>query len=217
MEFGARNSLLMAPMPTASTAQIMANNESFEPYTTNIYTRRVLAGEFVCVNPHLVRDMIELGIWDNESRNQLVADHGSVQNIKKLPDRLKQIYKNIWEISQKALIKLARCRAPYICQSQSLNIYFAEPTHAKLSASHIYAWKLGLKTGQYYMRSRPARDAIQFTLDLDKVDVKDEGLYIKKNLSKKEMDEQKKKKAVKRAKPAEEPVDMNKRRKLSQN
>lgn len=123
------------------------------------------------------------------------------------------------------MIKLARCRAPYICQSQSLNIYFAEPNHAKMSASHIYAWKLGLKTGQYYMRSRPARDAIQFTLDIDAVGVKDEGLYIKKNLSKKEMDDLKKKKAVKRTKKAEDPVegvegqslDLNKRRKLSQN
>jgi len=115
-------------MPTASTAQIMGNNESFEPYTTNIYTRRVLAGEFVCVNPHLVKDMIELGLWNAETRNKLVADQGSVQKIKGLPDKFKNIYKNIWEISQKKLIKLARARAPYICQSQSLNIYFAEPS-----------------------------------------------------------------------------------------
>jgi ribonucleotide reductase alpha subunit len=118
----------MAPMPTASTAQIMGNNESFEPYTTNIYTRRVLAGEFVCVNPHLVNDLIELGMWTAETRNQLVADQGSVQKLKNLPQEYKNIYKTIWEISQKQLIKLARARAPYICQSQSLNIYFAEPS-----------------------------------------------------------------------------------------
>ena len=128
MKHGARNSLLIAPMPTASTAQIMGNNESFEPYTTNIYTRRVLAGEFVCVNPHLVKHMIELGLWNADTRNKLVADQGSVQKIAGLPDKFKNIYKNIWEISQKKLIKLARARAPYICQSQSLNIYFAEPS-----------------------------------------------------------------------------------------
>lgn len=227
MKYGARNSLLIAPMPTASTAQIMSNNESFEPYTTNIYTRRVLSGEFICVNPHLVRDMVKLGIWDNESRNQLVADQGSVQNIKRLPDRLKKIYKTIWEISQKQLIKLARCRAPYICQSQSLNIYFAEPSHARLSASHTYAWQSGLKTGQYYMRSRPARDAIQFTLDLDAVDVKTGNqTYNAKNLSKKEMDEARRKaRAQKRARDADAPVedaevktsavDLNKRRKMT--
>lgn len=147
-------------MPTASTAQIMGNNESFEPYTTNIYTRRVLAGEFVCVNPHLVKDLIELNLWNAETRNRLIADQGSVQNIKGLPEEYKNIYKTIWEISQKSLIKAARARAPYICQSQSLNIYFGEPSSNKLSASHMYAWKQGLKTGQYYLRSRPARDAI---------------------------------------------------------
>ena len=138
----------------------MGNNESFEPYTTNIYTRRVLSGEFICVNPHLVKDLIELNLWTSETRNQLVADQGSVQKIKDLPQNYKNIYKNIWEISQKNLIKLARARAPYICQSQSMNIYFAEPSQNKLSVSQMYAWKMGLKTGQYYLRSRPARDAI---------------------------------------------------------
>jgi len=173
-------------MPTASTAQIMGNNESFEPYTTNIYTRRVLSGEYICVNPHLVKDLIDLGIWNAQTRNTLIADQGSVQNIKDLPTEYKNLYKTIWEVSQKALIKLARCRAPYICQSQSLNIYFAEPSLSKLSASHMYAWKLGLKTGQYYLRSRPARDAIQFTLDLDLAAKED---YNSKNLSKAEMEE----------------------------
>lgn len=170
-------------MPTASTAQIMSNNESFEPYTTNIYTRRVLSGEFICVNPHLVKDMISLDLWNAENRNQLVKDQGSVQNIKNLPQEYKNIYKTIWEISQKKLIKLAAARAPYICQSQSMNIYFAEPSLAKLSAGHIYAWQLGLKTGQYYLRSRPARDAIQFTLDVDMTES-----TVTKNKTQSEMD-----------------------------
>merc|ERR1711935_557856 len=218
MQYGARNSLLVAPMPTASTAQIMGNNESFEPYTTNIYTRRVLAGEFVCVNPHLVKDMIELGIWNTETRNKLVADQGSVQNIKDLPQKYKDIYRTIWEISQKALIKLARCRAPYICQSQSLNVYFAEPSLSKLSASHIYAWKLGLKTGQYYLRSRPARDAIQFTLDVDALESN-----VVKNKSKAEMDAEKrlrKKRAHNETAQNDvkmpESIDLNKKRKTSE-
>ena len=144
---GARNSLLIAPMPTASTSQILGNNESFEPYTTNIYTRRVLAGEFVCVNPHLVRDFISLGLWTDEIRNQLVANNGSVQAIKDVPQDLKDLYKTIWEIPQKQLINLARARAPFICQSQSLNIYMAEATLQKLTSAHFYAWQLGLKTG----------------------------------------------------------------------
>ena len=227
MKHGARNSLLMAPMPTASTAQIMGNNESFEPYTTNIYTRRVLAGEFVCVNPHLVKDLIKLNMWTPETRNKLVADQGSVQNMKDLPQEFKKIYKTIWEISQKQLIKLARARAPYICQSQSLNIYFAEPTQNKLSASHMYAWQLGLKTGQYYLRSRPARDAIQFTLDVDALDVKEDANYNTKNLSKAEMDAKKKEQRVLRKRPAPEPIadskvvgsaskDLNKKRKITE-
>lgn len=195
----------------------MSNNESFEPYTTNIYTRRVLSGEFICVNPHLVNDLIELGLWTNETRSRLVADQGSVQNIKGLPEEFKNIYKTIWEISQKKLIKLAAARAPYICQSQSLNIYFAEPSLAKLSASHMYAWQLGLKTGQYYLRSRPARDAIQFTLDTDLV-----GQTVTKNLTQAEMDAKRKNKKRSHAETAgaatkvPESVDLNKKRKLSE-
>lgn len=146
-QHGARNSLLMAPMPTASTSQILGNNESFEPYTTNIYTRRVLAGEFVCVNPHLVRDLIALDLWNQDVRNQLVAHNGSVQSIKQIPDDVKKLYKTIWEIPQRQLINLSRARAPFICQSQSLNIYMAEATFTKLSSAHFYAWQQGLKTG----------------------------------------------------------------------
>lgn len=172
-------------MPTASTAQICGNNESFEPYTSNLYTRRVLSGEYICGNPHLVRDCIKLGIWNTETRNRLVADQGSVQNIVGLPQEYKRIYKTIWEISQKQLIKLAAARAPYICQSQSMNIYFADPSIAKLSASHLFAWEQGLKTGQYYLRSRPAKDAIQFTLDNEALGA---DKAVTQNLSKADMD-----------------------------
>lgn len=154
-------------MPTASTSQILGNNEMFEPYTTNIYTRRVLAGEFVCVNPHMVRDLIALGKWNEIIRNELVASNGSVQNIDGLDDKFKRLYKTVWEIPQKRLIDLARARAPYICQSQSLNIYMEQPSYNKLTSSHFYSWGLGLKTGQYYLRSRPGRDAIKFTLNVE--------------------------------------------------
>ena len=202
----------------------MGNIVCFEPDTTNIYTRRVLAGEFVCVNPHLVKDMIELGLWNAETRNKLVADQGSVQKIAGLPDKFKNIYKNVWEISQKKLIKLARARAPYICQSQSLNIYFAEPSIKKLSASHIYAWNLGLKTGQYYLRSRPARDAIQFTLDVDALDIKEGNSgFVQKNQSKAEMDADKRLRKKRKAtqvdqKPVVEnaATDLSKKRKTTE-
>jgi ribonucleoside-diphosphate reductase alpha chain len=123
MEHGARNSLLVAPMPTASTSQILGNNESFEPFTSNVYTRRVLAGEFICVNKHLVADLIDLGLWTSDIKNRIVADNGSVQNVPGIPDDLKRLYKTIWEISQKVLIDMAAARGPYICQSQSLNLY----------------------------------------------------------------------------------------------
>jgi ribonucleoside-diphosphate reductase alpha subunit len=163
---GVRNSLLVAPMPTASTSQVLGNNESFEPYTSNVYTRRVLAGEFVCVNQHLVKDLIKEGLWTWEVKNALMGSNGSVQGIKGIPDHLKKLYKTIWEIPQKTLLNLSIDRAPYICQSQSLNVYMAEPTFAKMSAMHFYAWKNGLKTGQYYLRSQGAADSIKFTVDV---------------------------------------------------
>ena len=164
---GARNSLLLAPMPTASTSQILGNNESFEPFTSNIYTRRVLSGEFIVVNKHLVRDLLKIGLWTSSIKNQIVANNGSVQNIKEIPDNLKEIYKTIWEIKQKRMIDLAVGRGPYICQSQSLNLYQENPAFNKMSAMHFHAWRSGLKTGQYYFRSRPARDAIKFTVNVD--------------------------------------------------
>ena len=164
-EHGIRNSLLVAPMPTASTSQIMGNTESFEPYTSNIYTRRVLSGEFVCVNVHLVNDLIKLNLWGPDMRNQIMANKGSVQNILSIPKRLQDIYKTVWEISQKKIIDLAVNRAPFIDQSQSLNIHLAEATQSKMSSMHFYSWKQGLKTGMYYLRTRPAVDAIQFTVN----------------------------------------------------
>ena len=167
MKHGARNSLLVAPMPTASTSQILGNNESFEPFTSNVYTRRVLSGEFIIVNKHLVRDLIKLGLWTNEIKNLIVANNGSVQSISTIPKEIRAVYKTIWEIKQKCMLDMAAARGPYICQSQSLNLYQENPQFSKMSSMHFYAWKQGLKTGQYYFRSRPARDAIKFTVNVD--------------------------------------------------
>ena len=163
MKYGMRNSLLVAPMPTASTAQILGNTESFEPRTTNLYNRRVLAGEYMVINPYLQDKLYSLGLWNEERRKQLIANRGSVQSMD-VPDEIKQVYKTVWEMSQKALIQLAAGRSAFICQSQSLNLYIAKPTRAILSSMGMYAWKMGLKTGQYYLRSQPEARAIQFTV-----------------------------------------------------
>ncbi|MDN4166059.1 ribonucleoside-diphosphate reductase subunit alpha [Cytophagales bacterium LB-30] len=162
---GVRNSLLVAPMPTASTSQIMGNNECFEPYTSNIYTRRVLSGEFIVVNKHLLKDLIELGLWSDTMKNKLIAANGSVQNIAEIPQHIKDIYKTVWEISQKSIIDMSADRGAYICQSQSLNIHLQDPNFGKLTSMHFYAWKKGLKTGMYYLRTKAATDAIKFTVD----------------------------------------------------
>ncbi|XP_078401063.1 ribonucleoside-diphosphate reductase large subunit isoform X2 [Cetorhinus maximus] len=162
---GIRNSLLLAPMPTASTAQILGNNESIEPYTSNIYTRRVLSGEFQIVNPHLLKDLTERGLWSEDMKNQIIFQNGSIQSIEEIPDDLKSLYKTVWEISQKTVIKMAADRGAYIDQSQSLNIHVAEPNYGKLTSMHFYGWKQGLKTGMYYLRTRPAANPIQFTLN----------------------------------------------------
>lgn len=162
---GVRNSLLVAPMPTASTSQILGNNECFEPYTTNIYTRRVLAGEFAVVNKHLMKDLIVLGLWTPQIKNKIIAHGGSVQNIPEIPQDLKDIYKTAWEIKQKSIIDMAADRGAYIDQSQSLNVFMEQPNFGKLTSLHFHAWKRGLKTGMYYLRSRPAADAIKFTVD----------------------------------------------------
>lgn len=152
-------------MPTASTSQILGNNECFEPYTTNIYTRRTLSGEFVVVNKHLMRDLIRLGLWTDGMKNRLIAANGSVQNMPDIPQNLKDLYKTVWEISQKVIIDMAADRGAYVCQSQSMNLFLQEPNFGKLTSMHFYAWKKGLKTGIYYLRSKAASSAIQFTVD----------------------------------------------------
>ncbi len=162
---GVRNSLLMAPMPTASTSQILGNNECFEPYTSNIYSRRTLSGEFAVINKHLLRDLVKLGIWNDGLKNKLIANNGSVQNIDEIPENLKELYKTTWEISQKTIIDMAADRGAYICQSQSLNVHIENANFAKLTSMHFYGWKKGLKTGMYYLRTKAATDAIKFTVD----------------------------------------------------
>ena len=160
MKNGARNSLLLAPMPTASTAQIMGNNEAFEPFTSNIYTRRTLSGEFIIVNKHLVKDLINLGLWNEDVKNMIIIQKGSVQNIAGIPEDIKEVYKTVWEIKQKDLIEMSAGRGKFICQSQSLNLFIEGVNAAKLTAAHFHSWKLGLKTGMYYLRTKAAVDAI---------------------------------------------------------
>ncbi len=164
-KYGVRNSLLLAPMPTASTAQILGNNECFEPYTSNIYTRRVLSGEFIIVNKHLMRDLVKLGLWNENIRSKIIAANGSVQHINEIPDNLKALYKTAWEISQKVIIDMAADRGAFICQSQSLNIFMENANIGKLTSMHFYGWKKGLKTGMYYLRTKAATDPIKFTLE----------------------------------------------------
>jgi ribonucleoside-diphosphate reductase alpha chain len=164
-QHGVRNSLLMAPMPTASTSQILGNNECFEPYTSNVYTRRTLSGEFIVANKHLMKDLIQAGLWSEGMRQKLIAANGSVQNIPEIPQNIKDIYKTVWEISQKTIIDMSAERGAYICQSQSLNIHLTNANFGKLTSMHFYAWKKGLKTGMYYLRTNAAADAIKFTLD----------------------------------------------------
>eukprot|EP00040_Diaphanoeca_grandis_P025612 m.142138 g.142138 ORF g.142138 m.142138 type:complete len:778 (-) comp30232_c1_seq1:34-2367(-) len=168
-ENGVRNSLLLAPMPTASTAQILGNNEACEPFTSNVYTRRVLSGEFQCVNKHLLEDLAERGLWNEALKNELVAANGSVQKVAGIPDDLKALYKTVWEISQKVLIDMAADRGAFIDQSQSFNVHIADPNFGKLTSMHFYAWKKGIKTGMYYLRTKAATQAIQFTVDKSKL------------------------------------------------
>lgn len=164
-KYGVRNSLLLAPMPTASTSQILGNNECFEPYTSNIYTRRVLSGEFVVVNKHLLKDLVKLGLWNDNLKNKIIAANGSIQEIAEIPQNVKDLYRTVWEIPQRALIDMAADRGAYICQSQSLNLFVPSPNFGKLTSMHFYAWEKGLKTGMYYLRTKAAADAIKFTVD----------------------------------------------------
>lgn len=162
---GLRNSLLVAPMPTASTSQILGNNECFEPFTSNLYTRRVLAGDFMVVNKYLVEDLTKIGLWTADVRTDIIANNGSIQGIGVIPKEIRELYKTAWEIPQKTLINMAADRAPFICQSQSLNLFLTEPTYAKISSMHVYAWKQGLKTGCYYLRTKAAVMAQKFTIE----------------------------------------------------
>lgn len=163
--YGIRNSLLTAPMPTASTSQILGNTEAFEAFNSNLYVRRTLAGEFVCVNKHLVKDLMELNLWNEQLKDQIVAGNGSIQHINSIPDDIKLLYRTVWEISQKAIIDMAADRGVYIDQSQSLNIHMTNVDAAKLTSMHFYGWRKGLKTGMYYLRTKSATDAVKVTLD----------------------------------------------------
>jgi ribonucleoside-diphosphate reductase alpha chain len=162
---GLRNSLLVAPMPTASTSQILGNNECIEPFTSNLYSRRVLAGEFVVVNKYLVEDLMARGMWTSDIRTQIIANNGSVQSILEIPSDLRELYRTAWEVPMKTLIQLAADRGSFICQSQSLNLFIAEPTYSKISSMHFFAWKKGLKTGCYYLRTKAAAKTQQFTVE----------------------------------------------------
>jgi ribonucleoside-diphosphate reductase alpha chain len=163
-ENGVRNSLLLAPMPTASTSQILGNNECFEPYTSNIYTRRVLSGEFVVVNKHLLLDLVKLGLWNDEMKNEIIKANGSIQAIDSIPENIKAIYKTVWEIKMKDIIDMSADRGHFIDQSQSLNLFIDQPNMGKITSMHFYAWEKGLKTGMYYLRTKAATQAIQFTV-----------------------------------------------------
>lgn len=165
VKFGVRNSLLVAPMPTASTSQILGNNECFEPYTSNIYVRRVLSGEFVVVNKHLLKDLVDLNLWNDDMKNRIILHNGSIQAIEEIPQAIKDIYKTVWEIKQRTIIDMAADRGAYICQSQSLNLFVDSPSANKLTSMHFYAWKKGLKTGMYYLRTQAASQAVQFTVE----------------------------------------------------
>ena len=165
---GVANCLLIALMPTASTSQILGNNECFEPCTSNMYTRRTIAGDFIVINKHLVKDLMKLGLWNIEIKDKIVADNGSVQNIEVIPQYIRNLYKTVWEIKQKVIIDQAIDRAPFICQTQSMNLFFEEPTQNTLTNALFYGWKNGLKTGSYYIRTKPKAQAQQFTIDPSK-------------------------------------------------
>ena len=182
---GVRNSLLVAPMPTASTSQILGNNECFEPYTSNIYSRRVLAGEFQVVNPWLLKDLVDLGLWSDNMKNRIIADGGSIQNVPNIPEDIKSLYKTVWEISQRTVLQMAADRGAFIDQSQSLNIHLKEPTMGKITSMHFAGWKMGLKTGMYYLRTQAASQPIQFTVDQEQLQVVDTNVARERSAPKK--------------------------------
>ena len=171
---GLRNSLLLAPMPTASTSQILGYNECIEPITSNIYSRRTLAGEFIMANKYLMRDLLDLGLWNNDVKNNIIANNGSIQQITSIPQNIRDKYKTVWEIPMRALIDMAADRGAYICQSQSLNLWQEDPTYNSLTSMHFYAWSRGLKTGIYYLRRRGRHQAQQFTIEPEKGEASEE-------------------------------------------
>ena len=200
---GVRNSLLVAPMPTASTSQILGNNECFEPYTSNIYTRRVLSGEFIVVNKHLLEDLVNLGLWNEDLKQELMRNNGSVQNIKGIPDDIKELYRTVWELSMKDIIDMARQRGYFIDQSQSLNLFVEGATMSKLTSMHFYGWKSGLKTGMYYLRTKSAVDAIKFTLDNTKSKAEESKVEVSTEATTSVKEKGKKQVAVEPLKPEE--------------
>ena len=165
LQHGMRNSLLVAPMPTASTSQILGNNECIEPYTSNLYTRRTLAGEFAVVNKHLLKDLLYRELWNYKLNQELLMNNGSIQNIDGIPKDMKELYKTVWEIKQKNILEMSADRGPFIDQTQSLNIHMESPKSNQLTSMHFFAWRKGLKTGMYYLRTKAAVDAIKFTVD----------------------------------------------------
>jgi ribonucleoside-diphosphate reductase alpha chain len=168
MKHGMRNSLLMAMMPTASTSQILGNVETTEPLTNNIYTRQTLAGTFTIINKYLINDLIDLGMWNNDMKDRIILANGSIQDIAEIPANIRELYKTVWEIKQKFVIDHAVARAPFICQTQSMNLFVRDPTHRKISLMHFYAWKAGLKTGIYYLRTQAKSQAQKFSVDISK-------------------------------------------------
>jgi ribonucleotide reductase alpha subunit len=174
VKYGLRNSLLLAPMPTASTSQILGFNECFEPFTSNLYSRRTLAGEFVVVNKYLMRELIELGLWNEKIKNNIIANQGSIQQLTILSEHLRNKYKIVWEMPMKHLIDMSADRGAFICQSQSLNLWVEDPTYNTLTSMHFYSWKKGLKTGIYYLRRKPKHQAQQFTIEPERKDNKTE-------------------------------------------
>jgi ribonucleoside-diphosphate reductase alpha chain len=168
LRYGVRNSLLVAPMPTASTSQILGNNECIEPFTSNIYLRRTLAGEFVVVNKYLIRKLVQMNIWNDSIKNEIIKNNGSIQSITSIPEDIREVFKTVWEIGNKPLIDMAASRGRFICQSQSLNLFMDKPDFRKLSSMHFYSWRKGLKTGIYYLRTKPVAQAQQFTIEPEK-------------------------------------------------
>jgi ribonucleoside-diphosphate reductase alpha chain len=175
IKYGMRNSLLVAPMPTASTSQILGFNECIEPITSNIYSRRTLAGEFILANKYLMNDLIQLDMWNDKIKNNIIANHGSIQQIEAIPQNIKDLYKTVWEIPMRALIDMAADRGAYVCQSQSLNLWLEDPNYNSLTSMHFYSWSKGLKTGIYYLRRRARHQAQQFTIEPEKGEQLDQG------------------------------------------